>query len=75
MDFQLEYERVDEAIGAIEEAIGYLKNAGGMDDVIGELTDRMNALKITRETIRREIEAQDAREMEALRQEYFAGVL
>ena len=75
MDFQLEYERVDEAIGAIEEAIGYLKNAGGMDDVIGELTDRMNALKITRETIRREIEAQDAREMEALRREYFAGVL
>lgn len=75
MDFQLEYERVDDAIGAIEEAIGYLKNAGGMDDVIGELTDRMNALKITRETIRREIEAQGAREMEALRQEYFAGVL
>lgn len=75
MDFQLEYERVDDAISAIEEAIGYLKNAGGMDDVIGELTDRMNALKITRETIRREIEAQDAREMEALRREYFAGVL
>lgn len=75
MDFQLEYERVDDAIGAIEEAIGYLKNAGGMDDVIGELTDRMNALKITRETIRRKIEAQDAREMEALRREYFAGVL
>ena len=75
MDFQLEYERVDNAIGAIEEAIGYLKNAGGMDDVIGELTDRMNALKITRETIRRKIEAQDAREMEALRREYFAGVL
>ena len=75
MDFQLEYERVDDAISAIDEAIGYLKNAGGMDDVIGELTDRMNALKITRETIRREIEAQDAREMEALRREYFAGVL
>ena len=75
MDYQAELDRVEQAIGDIECAIDYLKSAGSMEDVIEELTDRMDALKKTRDTIHREIEAQEAREDEALRREYFAAVV
>ena len=37
-----------------------------MDDVIAELMDRQDALKETRDTIRRKVEAQDVREEAAL---------
>ena len=75
MDYHEELERVEQSVSDIKEAIEYLKSAGSMEDVIAELTDRLNALKGTRDTIRREVEAQEAREMEALRREYFAAVM
>lgn len=75
MDYQEELERVEQSVSDIEEAIEYLKSAGSMEDVIAELTDRLNALKGTMNTIRREVEAQEDRETEGLRREYFAAVM
>ena len=75
MDYNAELERVEQSISYIEDAIDYLRLAGSMDDVIAELTDRQDALKETRETIRRKVEAQDAREEAALEREYYAALL
>lgn len=75
MDYQEELERVEQSVSDIEEAIEYLKSAGSMEDVIGELTDRLNALKGTMNTIRREVEAQEDMETDGLRREYFASVM
>lgn len=75
MDYREELERVEQSISYIEEAIDYLRLAGSMDDVIAELADRMDALKETRDTIHRKVEAEDDREEAALEREYYAAVL
>lgn len=75
MDYREELERVEQSISYIEDAIEYLRLAGSMDDVIAELTDRQDALKETRETIRRKVEMEDDREEAALEREYYAAVL
>lgn len=75
MDYNAELERVEHSISYIEEAIDYLRLAGSMDDVIAELTDRMDALKETRDMIHCKVETQDAQEEAALEREYYAAVL
>lgn len=75
MDYNAELERVELAIVDIDDAIDSLERAGSMEDVIEELKDRLRALKVSRDAIRKAIEAQDAREEAALEREYYAAVL
>ena len=75
MDYNAELERVELAIVDIDDAIDSLERAGSLEDVIEELKDRLRALKVSRDAIRKAIEAQDAEDDAALEREYYGALM
>ena len=70
MDKHGKLEKLSHEIFCLEEAIEYLGQVPGNEDVIEVLQDRMIVLGFARDALHRLIEADDARDDEALRREY-----
>ena len=68
-------ERAEEEIFRIGEAVDYLSGVRDCEDVIQTLKDRMILLGLEKEKYHRLAEAEDDRDLEALRREYFRAVM
>ena len=75
MNYELALERCEQEIGSIDEAIEYLRDVREMEDVIGDLEYRRNALCEEAEGYRREIDAEWKIEMQLLNLEYERDLL
>lgn len=75
MDKHGKLEKLSHEIFCLEEAIEYLEQVHGNEDVIEVLKDRMIVLGFARGALHRLIEADDARDDKTLRREYERNLL
>ena len=68
-------ERVEGEIGCVDEAIEFLREVRGMEDVIDMLRERLDGLRTEEAQIEDEMAAEGQRDREALRREYERGLM
>lgn len=74
-DYGMELDRCEDEISSIDEAIDYLREVREMEDVIGNLEYRRNALCEEAEGYRKEIDAEWKIEQEMMNREYERDLL
>lgn len=75
MDKHERLDRTQDEIWCIEDAIEALKDVRNMKDIIEILNDRIRVLQFVYDEIHKQIEADDARDIDDLTREYYRSVM